>query len=50
MAEKTYTGWKAMLVAIAVTFVVFAALNLLYQANRDRSPKRPLPVVTTPRP
>jgi anti-sigma-K factor RskA len=45
--KRTYTGWKAALTAIAVTFVVFAALNLLYQANRDRSPKRPLPVVTT---
>lgn len=48
--ERTYTGWKAMLVAIAVTFVVFATLNLLYQANRDKTPKRPLPVVTSVRP
>lgn len=48
--ERTYTGWKAMLLAVAATFVLIATLNLLYQANRDPSPKRPLPVVTTVRP
>jgi antibiotic biosynthesis monooxygenase (ABM) superfamily enzyme len=45
---RTHTGWKAALLAIALTFVVFALLNLLGRATRP-TPKRvpPPPIVVS---
>lgn len=45
---KTYTGWKAGLIVVAITAVVFSALNLLAREMReDRRQRRPAPTVTT---
>lgn len=44
---RTYTGWKAGLAIVGVTFAVFAALNLLARATRTEPRDVPRPVVTT---
>jgi hypothetical protein len=43
--RKTYTGWKAALLAIALTFVVFALLNILGKVTRP-TPPHPAPSPT----
>jgi hypothetical protein len=44
---KTYTGWKVGVGIVAVTFAVFAVLNLAGRATRDEGPREtPSPVVT----
>jgi hypothetical protein len=45
---KTYTGWKAALLAIALTFAVFAVVNLLARHYAPRHHPSPSPMVVTP--
>ncbi|HEX8003377.1 MAG TPA: hypothetical protein VF519_11855 [Mycobacteriales bacterium] len=48
MARRTYTGWKAGLVVVAVTAVVFTVLNLIARDIREgRDRRTPSPAVTT---
>ena len=47
MAEepRTYTGWKAGLVVVAITAVIFSVLNIWARNIRESRP-RPTPAVT----
>ena len=47
MSERTYTGWKAGLVIVGVTALVFSVLNILAREMREDRRPRPAPVVTT---
>ena len=44
---RTYTGWKAGLVVIAITAAVFGGLNLLAREMREDRRREPSPAVTT---
>jgi hypothetical protein len=44
---KTYTGWKAALLAIALTFVLFAVVNVLARHYAPRHHPAPSPTVVT---
>lgn len=44
---RTYTGWKAGLVIIAITAVVFSVLNLYARSLREGRRRDPAPAVTT---
>jgi hypothetical protein len=44
---RTFTGWKVGLTLVAITIVVFSALNLAGRAARDSHPHdTPAPSVT----
>ena len=46
---RGYTGWKAGLVVVAITAVIFSVLNLWARSIRDSRPRPTPPVtVTTP--
>jgi hypothetical protein len=44
---RVYTGWKAGLVVVAITAVVFSVLNLIARDVREGRERPPAPVVTT---
>ena len=44
---RTYTGWKAMLLAIAACIVVYVSLNLVARANRAKPRPTPGPTVVS---
>ena len=43
---RTYTGWKAGLVIVAITAVVFSVLNLLARDIREDRRREPAPAVS----
>jgi hypothetical protein len=46
-SPRTYTGWKAALLAVAACVVVYSALNLLVRASRPARTPAPRPTVVT---
>ena len=44
---RTYTGWKAALLAIAACAVVFVTLNLIGRAYRSERRPTPKPTVVS---
>jgi len=44
---RAYTGWKAGLVVVAITAVVFSVLNVVARNIREGRHRDPAPVVTT---
>jgi hypothetical protein len=43
--RRTYTGWKAALLAIGITVVVFSIVNVLAHAHQPK-PRHPKPSPT----
>ena len=46
-SPRTYTGWKAALLAIGACVVVYTALNLLARSTRTQPRPTPAPTVIT---
>jgi hypothetical protein len=47
---RRYTGWKASLIAIAITFVVFAVLNVVARRYAPKHRPTPPPTLVTATP
>lgn len=45
--QRTYTGWKAGLLVVFAVIVAFSLMNLVGNALRDDTPRRPPKVVTS---